>query len=89
MDKVIEQAAQALAACMDYPWKYMPEQGRQTMRDNARKIIGTALVAERERLSLICEAEHVGRHMHDDELDESDLAYNNAVRDCASAVRRA
>ena len=39
MDKVIEQAAQTLAACMDYPWEHMPEQGRENMRKHARRIV--------------------------------------------------
>lgn len=42
------------------------------------------LDAQRERLAKACGAEHVGRHIHDD-----DLAYNNGARDCAGAVRRA
>ena len=59
MDKVIEQAAQALADCMDYPWEHMPTQGRQTMRDNASKIISAALLAERERIAALI-AQHSG-----------------------------
>lgn len=35
----IEYAARKLAECMDYPWNYMPEQGRCTMRLHAQAII--------------------------------------------------
>ena len=38
----IEAAAKKLAACMDYPWEYMPEQGRASMREHAKAIIEAA-----------------------------------------------
>jgi len=38
----IEAAAKVLAAKMDYPWEYMPEQGRQSMRENAKAVIYAA-----------------------------------------------
>lgn len=41
----LEQAAKTLTEIMDYPWEHMPEQGRQTMRENANKVIA-ALGAE-------------------------------------------
>ena len=31
-------AAKKLAECMDYPWEFMPEEGRERMRVNAAKI---------------------------------------------------
>jgi len=39
----IEAAAKKLAACMDYPWEHMPEQGRASMRGHATAVIGAAL----------------------------------------------
>lgn len=39
----IEGAAQKLAACMDYPWEHMPEQGRASMREHAKSVIDAAL----------------------------------------------
>lgn len=39
----IEAAAKKLAECMDYPWEYMPEQGRENMRKNARAVIEAGL----------------------------------------------
>ena len=41
-DERIEAAAIVLAACMDYPWSHMPEQGRQSMRIHARSVIEAA-----------------------------------------------
>lgn len=38
----IEAAAKALSACMDYPWAYMPEKGRQSMRKHAAAVIAAA-----------------------------------------------
>jgi hypothetical protein len=38
----IEAAAKKLAECMDYPWEYMPEQGRQAMRENAKSVLRAA-----------------------------------------------
>ena len=59
------------------------------MKEYALAEVRRAVSAERERCAKVCEAEHVGRDLYDEELDDSDLAYNNAVRDCAAAVRRA
>lgn len=39
----LEAAAKKLAACMDYPWEHMPEQGRASMREHATAVIGAAL----------------------------------------------
>ena len=39
----LEQAAKTLAEIMDYPWEPMPEQGRETMRQHALKIIEPAI----------------------------------------------
>jgi hypothetical protein len=41
----IEAAAKKLAACMDYPWEHMPEQGRASMREHAKAIVSAALSA--------------------------------------------
>lgn len=43
----IEAAAKVLAECMDYPWANMPEQGRQSMREHAAKVIAALLTDER------------------------------------------
>ena len=53
-----------------------------------RAELDAAVMAERARCAALCEAEHVGRDLYDEELDDSDLAYNNAVRDCARAIRQ-
>lgn len=47
----IEAAAQKLAACMDYPWEYMPEQGRASMREHAKAVIDAALTKPEEAKS--------------------------------------
>lgn len=39
----IDSAARKLANCMDYPWEYMPEAGRNSMRSNAKAVIDAAL----------------------------------------------
>lgn len=39
----LDAAAKKLAACMDYPWEHMPEQGRASMREHATAVIGAAL----------------------------------------------
>lgn len=41
-DEQAEAAAKALAACMDYPWEYMPEKGRQAMRKHAAAVVAAA-----------------------------------------------
>jgi hypothetical protein len=38
----LEAAAQKLAACMNYPWEHMPEQGRASMREHAKVVIDAA-----------------------------------------------
>lgn len=38
----IDSAAKALAESMDYPWEFMPEQGRTRMKANARMVIEAA-----------------------------------------------
>lgn len=35
----VEAAARKLADCFDYPWEYMPEQGRENMRSHARAVL--------------------------------------------------
>ena len=35
----IEVAAKKLAELFSYPWEYMPEQGRQSMRDNVKAVL--------------------------------------------------
>lgn len=35
----ITNAAMKLAECMDYPWDFMPEQGRDAMRKHAQAVI--------------------------------------------------
>lgn len=42
----IEAAAQKMAACMDYPWAHMPEQGRAHMRKYAQAVIDAAIAAQ-------------------------------------------
>jgi hypothetical protein len=44
----LEAAAKKLAACMDYPWEHMPEQGRASMREHAQAIVNAALSATAE-----------------------------------------
>lgn len=41
-DAAIDRAAQVLAELMDYPWAYMPEQGRNNMRKIAAAVIDEA-----------------------------------------------
>ncbi|MNC52609.1 hypothetical protein D3C75_1019650 [compost metagenome] len=38
-----EAGAKALAACFDFPWEYMPEQGRASMRKHLQTILDAAL----------------------------------------------
>lgn len=38
----ITNAAKRLAECMDYPWEFMPEQGRDAMRKHAQAVIQAA-----------------------------------------------
>lgn len=38
----INAAAKALAESMDYPWEFMPEEGRARMKANARMVIEAA-----------------------------------------------
>lgn len=42
----IEAAAMQLAECMDYPWAHMPEEGRQSMRESAQRILLSAAPAQ-------------------------------------------
>lgn len=42
----IEAAAKKLAECFDYPWEYMPEQGRSNMRKHAQAVIDAGLAAQ-------------------------------------------
>ncbi len=45
----IEAAAKTLAECMDYPWEPMPEKGREAMRNHAKRVIGAARAAAKEK----------------------------------------
>lgn len=47
----LEAAAKKLAACMDYPWEHMPEQGRASMREHAEAVIDAALSLKPEAAS--------------------------------------
>jgi hypothetical protein len=38
----IEKAAHKLSELMDYPWAYMPDQGRESMRQNVRAVLAAA-----------------------------------------------
>lgn len=40
----IESAAKKLAQCMDYPWEYIPEQGRQSMREHAKAVVEASML---------------------------------------------
>lgn len=40
----IESAAKKIAERMDYPWECMPEQGRNSMRENAKAIVDAAML---------------------------------------------
>lgn len=42
MIESIDKAAKILAACMDYPWEHMPEQGRAMMRLHAKAVVEAA-----------------------------------------------
>ncbi len=42
VEQNIEEAAKTLAACMDYPWEHMPENGRALMRKHAKDVIDAA-----------------------------------------------
>jgi hypothetical protein len=44
----IESAAKKLAEVMDYPWDYMPEQGKTTMRKNAVAVIEATIAKHGE-----------------------------------------
>lgn len=52
----VEGAAKKLAACMDYPWEHMPEQGRASMRENAKAVIDAALSVSAEPANKECGA---------------------------------
>lgn len=47
----LEAATKKLAACMDYPWEHMPEQGRASMREHAKAVIDAALSVSPETAS--------------------------------------
>jgi len=46
-DEQINNAAQIIAASFDYPWKEMPEEGKNNMRDIARRALLAPPAAER------------------------------------------
>lgn len=56
----LEAAAKKLAACMDYPWEHMPEQGRASMREHATAVIGAALSVSAEPADLWSRPEERG-----------------------------
>lgn len=39
-EQALNAAAKLMAEQFDYPWDFMPEQGRQKMRDNVKAIYG-------------------------------------------------
>lgn len=41
-DEQITAAAKKLAECMEYPWEFMPEPGRENMRKHAQAVIAAA-----------------------------------------------
>lgn len=41
-DEQIDAAAKKLAECMEYPWEFMPEPGRENMRKHAQAVIAAA-----------------------------------------------
>lgn len=43
-DYSIEQAAKTVAKCMDYPWEFMPEEGRESMRAYAKEVIQAGIM---------------------------------------------
>ena len=47
----LQAAAKKLAACMDYPWEHMPEQGRASMREHAKAVIDAAITKPEEAKS--------------------------------------
>lgn len=42
-DANIEAAAKKMAEIFDYPWDFMPEKGRNTMRENVRTVLDAAI----------------------------------------------
>lgn len=49
MELDIEAAAKKLAECMDYPWGYMPEEGKRNMHKHAESIVKAALSLTEEK----------------------------------------
>lgn len=41
-DAQVDAAAKKMAEIFDYPWDFMPEKGRATMRENVRFVIAAA-----------------------------------------------
>ena len=50
---MIPTPAQLLAECMDYPWGYMPEAGREQMRKDALKIAEPLLKKQATRITAL------------------------------------
>lgn len=44
----LDAAAKKLAECFDYPWAYMPEEGRAGMRRDALAVILAAMTKEQK-----------------------------------------
>lgn len=42
LDADVEAAAKKMAEIFDYPWDFMPEKGRNTMRENVRAVLAAA-----------------------------------------------
>ena len=50
-----DKSAKTLAEYFDYPWDYMPEQGRENLRKIAAKLVADAVAEEREACAKIAE----------------------------------
>lgn len=46
-DADVEAAAKKMAEIFDYPWDFMPEKGRNTMRENVRIVLGAAIAQQK------------------------------------------
>lgn len=55
--------------------------------DLLRHAWGEATRIERDACAKACEAQHVGEDVHDDCDNYGDMAYNQALRDAADAIR--
>lgn len=46
-DADVEAAAKKMAEIFDYPWDFMPEKGRNTMRENVRAVLDAAIAQQK------------------------------------------